>query len=75
MRIGRKGYNFVFNLLVAIIMSALMAFTLTLINAGFIIGFWGIWVKSFLIGTIVAFPVTYIAIPLVTNILKFMVVT
>ena len=74
MRIGRKGYTFVFNLLIAIIMSALMSFALTLINAGFITGFWGIWLKSALIATVVGFPVTYVAIPLVKRILKFMVV-
>lgn len=74
MKIGKKGYNFLFNVLVAIIMSALMSFTLTLINFGFIDVFFTKFVKSFFIATLVAVPVTYVAIPLVTKILSFMVV-
>ena len=66
MKISTKAYGAVFNLSVA----AIMSLVLTLVNAGLIPGFLVIWMQSFAVSLLVAIPVTFVAIPLVSKVLS-----
>lgn len=70
LKVSRTIYNCVFNILVAVIMSAAMSFALTIINVGIPAGFFGIWMRSYLVAVIVSIPVTFGTIPLVTKMLR-----
>ena len=72
MKVSKMVYNCVFNILVAVIMSAIMSLVLTIVNAGIIPGFMGIWLKTFLVSTLLAIPVTFVSIPLVSKLLRFL---
>lgn len=71
MKVTRTVYNAIFNILIAVIMSTMMSFVLTLVNVGMVDGFIGIWMQSLLVACLVAIPVTFITIPLVSKMLKF----
>ena len=70
MKVSSAVYHSIFNVLVAIIMSLLMSLVLTIVNAGLIPGVLSIWIKSFGISVLVATPVTFITIPLLTKLLS-----
>lgn len=70
MKISKTGYGIIFNVLIALVMSMLMSFVLTIVNVGTPPGFWMIWLKSFGVAVLVAIPVSFVAIPLVRRILR-----
>lgn len=71
MKVSKAVYNAIFNILIALIMSAMMSLVLTIVNVGIMDGFFAIWMKSALVATLVAIPVTFITIPLVQRLLSF----
>lgn len=68
MPISKKYYQFVFGALMSLAMSFSISIILTLVNIGFASNFLKIWAKSFLMGFIVAFPISLIAFPIVQKI-------
>lgn len=74
LRVSNGVYNIIFNILVAVVMSALMSLILTIINVGIPPGFFGIYMRSFFVGVLVAIPVSMIAIPLITRMLGVLLV-
>ncbi|MDR1952858.1 MAG: DUF2798 domain-containing protein [Clostridiales Family XIII bacterium] len=52
-----------FNAILCTLFSAAMAFTMVVINVGFVSGFFGIWLKSFGVGVCVSLPVAFIVVP------------
>jgi len=51
-------------------MSFSMSIVLTLINLGFVSGFWEKWLRAFAIGFIVSFPTSVLIIPIVRRIVN-----
>lgn len=70
MKVSKLVYNGIFNVSVAVIMSAVMSVVLTIVNVGIVPGVIGIWFQSFLVSAGLAIPVTFISIPLVSKLLN-----
>lgn len=70
MKIKKRYFNILFSAVIALCMSLLMSFFMLLINRGLDGQFFIIWMKSFLLGFCIAFPVSYFLIPLIRALLS-----
>jgi hypothetical protein len=69
MKIHKKYYYIIFNILISIVMSAVMSLFFLIINVGLIPGFIVLWLKAFGTGFLIALPVTFLIIPLIRRLL------
>jgi hypothetical protein len=69
-KISKPVFDFLFNLLVSMVMSAVLSGAMLAVNVGFVPAFAGMWARSFLVSLVFALPTTYVAIPLVTRVMQ-----
>lgn len=60
---SRRRANFVFVLLMCIVMCTVMSLAMTILNRGFEPGFIRVWVRSAVIGFLVALPTALLVVP------------
>jgi len=66
-----KNPKILFPFFMALIMTFVISGSLLLINRGLIAGFFLMWMKSFLMVFLIAFPTAFFVAPLVQKIVKF----
>lgn len=64
MDLTEKQTKIIFGILMAFFMALAMSFIMVLINVGMVNAFFPIWMKSFVVGFIVAVPTSMIAAPI-----------
>lgn len=64
MSLTEKQTKIIFGILMAFFMALAMSFIMVLINVGLVKAFLPIWMKSFVIGFLVAVPTSMIAAPI-----------
>ena len=69
MEISKRLYDFIFNILVSVIMSIILSGAMLAVNVGIGPGFLLMWVKSFFVGLVFAVPSTYFAIGVVRRVM------
>lgn len=62
----------VFAFLTGIVTTGSVSFTVVLINLGITEAFWRIWLKSWLLAHVVAFPLILIVAPLIQRLVDFL---
>jgi Protein of unknown function (DUF2798) len=62
----------VFAFLTGIVTTGSVSFTVVLINLGITEAFWRIWLKSWLLAQVVAFPLILIVAPLIQRLVDFL---
>ncbi|MDP2540030.1 DUF2798 domain-containing protein [Tenacibaculum discolor] len=70
MTLTQKQATIAFGILMAFFMALAMSFIMVLINVGMVPSFFILWMKSFLIGFLVAVPTSMIAAPVSKKLLK-----
>ncbi|RLK03068.1 DUF2798 domain-containing protein [Tenacibaculum discolor] len=70
MTLTQKQATLAFGILMAFFMALAMSFIMVLINVGMVPSFFILWMKSFLIGFLVAVPTSMIAAPVSKKLLK-----
>ena len=72
--VARNGFKqkIVFAFLTGIATTGTVSFTVVLINMGLTETFWKIWVKSWVLAQLVAFPVILIVSPLIRRFVDFL---
>lgn len=70
MTLTQKQATIAFGILMAFFMALAMSFIMVLINVGMVPSFFLLWMKSFLIGFLVAVPTSMIAAPVSKKLLK-----
>ena len=74
MKIPKRFEGLVSITLMAMVMVLLMSFALTGINTGFFsAGFWGRWLRAFLVGFGVSFPVALLVVPVIRRMVSAIV--
>lgn len=68
--VSKKVYGIIYGLSVSIVMSLSMSCVMLLMNVGFIDNFFIAWMKSAVIGLMIAFPIASISIPLIQKFLN-----
>lgn len=68
--INPKYSHYLFSFLMALFMSCIMSFVITLFNVGLVGDLGYIWLKAWLFAFVVAFPVITIVAPLVRNVVS-----
>jgi len=68
-KVKQKHYNILFSFFMAMFMSGIMSFVLTLKNLGFIEGLLFIWVANWLTAFLVAFPIASFFVPVVKRLI------
>ncbi len=69
-RIKRKRFELVFSSLLALLMSFFMSFFMTVVNIGFSQSLFVAWMKSFVLGFVIALPISIIFIPMIRTYLE-----
>ena len=69
-RIKRKRFELVFSSLLALLMSFFMSFFMTVVNIGFSQVLFVAWMKSFVLGFVIALPISIIFIPMLRTYLE-----
>ncbi len=64
MKLSKKYLHYMVLAIMALIMTAVISFVMTFITLGFVSDFVIIWVRSVVIGFIVAYPIALVALPL-----------
>lgn len=74
MKIAKKNFNLLFSASVSFVMALFMSGIMTMVNVGMVDYFFLAWGKSFVVGYLVAFPLAYLLIPrirqLVTQVIE-----
>jgi len=65
LRIKRKYNGLLFAALTSVIMSLIITFILVLVNNGWTERFWEMWLRGFIVGSLVSIPISLVVIPLV----------
>ena len=63
--ISRKHHKMVFSFFMALLMSCIMSFVISIFNVGMVVNIVAIWLKAWSFAFIVAFPAIIIVSPLV----------
>ena len=69
MKVSKQVFGSVMGAAIGFVMSMFMSFFMLLANAGFIEGFFLIWLKSFALGFAISVPIGMIAAPLIERLL------
>ena len=59
----------------ALLMSCIMSFFISVFNIGAVEGIWVIWIKAWILGFIVAFPTVLMVSPIVKKLVEVLVDT
>jgi len=73
MMIAEKYQSLVFSFFMALLMSGIMSFVISLFNLGFIENIFFIWLKAWTFAFIIAFPVILIVSPVVRALVAFFI--
>lgn len=66
--LSRRGANVLFIILMAMGMSLVMSFAMTLLHVRLDSGFVNRWMRAFLLGWLVATPTAFVVVPLVRRV-------
>lgn len=69
--ISRKYHKIVFSFLMALFMSCIMSFVISIFNVGMVDNIISIWLKSWSFAFIVAFPTVLMVSPMVHKLVSF----
>ena len=65
LRMKRKYNGILFAALTSVVMSLIITFILVLVNNGWTERFWEMWLRGFVVGSLVSIPISLIVIPAV----------
>ena len=65
LRIKRKYNGLLFAALTSVVMSLIITFILVLVNNGWTERFWEMWLRGFIVGSLVSIPISLVVIPAV----------
>jgi len=68
--ISRKHHKIVFSFFMALLMSCIMSFSISVFNIGLVPNILNIWLKAWSFAFIVAFPTIFIISPIVHKLVK-----
>lgn len=71
--IPRKYEFYVFTFLMALFMSFFMSGVITLINIGWVDGFFGLWIEAFIKAFVIAYPTIMVVVPQVRRVVNMVV--
>lgn len=68
--VSKKVYGIIYGLSVSVVMSLSMSCVMLLMNVGYVDNFFMVWMKSAVVGLMIAFPIASISIPLIQKFLN-----
>lgn len=72
--ISAKFHKLVFSFFMALLMSCIMSFVITLFNVGFIENILFIWLKAWAFAFVVAFPTINLVAPIVNKLVSLVII-
>lgn len=65
MKVSQRIYGVILSVSIGLVMSLGMSLLMLIVNAGFVEGFFIIWMKSFAVGFIASLPISVTVIPFI----------